>query len=122
MPRDRVYVYDMRGRRVASVQGGALLISVHSARHQLRQPPAWAINVGVLQDAEGLGARIIRVKDLDADGLTYTASIAAMWRDGFDLNRSHGAQRGLALSFWAVSRAGEDARPRPVAVQTELGL
>jgi len=101
----RVPIFDHRGRRVASVQYGALLISVHGSRHQLRRPPAWCILTSVLRDAERLGATTVRIKDLDADGLTYSAPLAAFWRDGFRLNRAHGDQRGLPLDFWRRSDA-----------------
>ena len=69
----------------------------------LRRPPAWCINMSVLRDAERLGAKTVRIKDLDADNLTYTVPLAAFWRDGFRLNRSHGEQQGLALDFWQRS-------------------
>lgn len=100
------------GRIVGELRGDVL--AKHAKReHMLQRPPAWAWDSDILDAAERAGARFTEV---ECDRLIYRASLADFKRYGFPVNRGYGAQRGLALTYWHVRRAGE---PVP-AVQLSL--
>jgi hypothetical protein len=68
----------------------------------LREPPAICLDVKSIKNAEKAGARWVVIIDKD-DGRIHRASIAKIWRDGFDLNRGFGLQRGLLISEWVTT-------------------
>lgn len=103
-----------QGRVVGRVRGNVFRKSVRGSRHMLRRPPAWALDVGSLLEAERLGARFVEVFDRDT-GATYRADVADVRRHGFTFDRGHGRQIGLPLERWTVRRAGQ-----PVAEQLSL--
>ncbi|MBI3741031.1 MAG: hypothetical protein HY257_04665 [Chloroflexi bacterium] len=49
--------------------------------------------------AKEQGAQIAEVIDRES-GKTYRATIARIWKNGFSVNRGHGAQMALALTEW----------------------
>lgn len=88
--------------------GGAELVKKTSAKkHQLRKPSAWALDEGVLREAEAGGATVVRVEDRDT-GREFVASLSALREHGFPVRRGFGEQRGLELGFWRI----EDPRQR----------
>ena len=101
--RNQVYA---QGRVVGRVRGGVFHKTVRGSVHMLRHPPAWAISIEALLQAEELGAKSVRVCDTES-GHTYTASVDLVRRKGFTFDRGHGRQVGLPLEYWAVSHAGE---------------
>jgi hypothetical protein len=99
---------------VGHVEGAVFRKTVRGSVHMLRRPPAWALDLQSLADAEAAGATAVEIHDRET-GLTYWATIASIRRYGFPLNRGHGAQVGLVLERWQVRRRGE-----PVAEQLSL--
>ena len=94
---------------VGEVRAKTFYKSVRSSRHMLRRPQAWALDCQSLRDAEAAGAERVELHDKDT-GDTYTASIAHVWRFGFEFDRKHGAQIGLVLERWTLHRPGQAAQ------------
>lgn len=104
------------GRVVAELRGEVLTKRVRGSVHMLQHPRrAWAIDQGVLVEAEQRGARVVEVLDTET-GTTYRAAIALFHSRGFTVSRGYGEQRGLALEHWAT---GDAMRP-PEAVSVQL--
>jgi len=99
---------------VGYVQGDAFCKTVRASIHRLRVPPAWAVDAQSLADAESLGARTVEIRDAES-GCVYRADIALIRRRGFEFDRGHGVQVGLALALWDCQRPGE-----PAAAQLRL--
>jgi hypothetical protein len=87
------------GKVIGHVAGDTLHKTVRSSKHQLRCPPAWALDCHSLDDAERLGAQRVEIQDLDS-GQTYTASIPLIRQFGFTLDRGWGKQIALPLQLW----------------------
>jgi len=90
-------IYAM-GRRIGHVQECVFHKSI-KPNHYLKKPPAIAFDVESLKDAEQAGAIWVHVKD-KVTGVVYKASIAQIWRAGFEFDRGFGLQRALVLSAW----------------------
>jgi len=92
---------------------GTELVKKCSARsHQLRKPVGWALDEGVLRQAEAAGASLVRIEDRDT-GRAFVTTPTVLRAHGFPLERGFGAQRALALGFWRV----EDPRQRSLFVE-----
>lgn len=91
----------VQGRVVGQVEGRTFRKTVRGSKHRLRRPPAWALDVASLDEAEALGARFVEIHDVESD-LLYRASIADIRQWGFVLDRGHGLQIALRLEFWAT--------------------
>lgn len=95
---DRVEVY--AGPKVIGfVESGVFRKNVRSSKHFLKKPPAIAMDVASLEMAEAAGAVAVEVTDLDT-GIVYTVSVRKVWQQGWLINRGHGDQVALSLSFW----------------------
>lgn len=66
------------------------------AQHVLRQPPAIALHVEVLDALDAAGADVVAFQ-LD-DGAILTCPVSLYRERGFDVNRGAGAQRGVVLA------------------------
>lgn len=95
-----------QGRVVGQVRGGIFHKTVRASIHMLRRPPAWALDVGSLLEAERLGAKSVQVHDTES-GCTYAASVELIHRKGFTFDRGHGRQIALSLDLWTVTRPGQ---------------
>lgn len=94
------------GKVVGRLDGDTLTKTVHSSRHLLRKPPAWALDVASLDQAKALGARRVALHDADT-GATYEAPLDLFDLYAFDLDRGFGRQRALPLERWAKRMVGE---------------
>lgn len=101
-----------QGHIVGYVQGDAFCKTVRASIHRLRVPPAWAVDLQSLDDAEAAGAVRVEIRDAEG-GLTYTADIATIRKRGFRVNRGYGEQLALPLDAWAVTRPGEPVARQP---------
>ncbi len=95
-----------QGRVVGEVRGGVFCKTVRGSAHMLRKPPAWALDLGSLLQAEKLGAKSVELRDTDT-GNRYRATIEQVRRYGFVFDRGWGRQIGLPLDRWTVTRPGE---------------
>jgi len=93
------------GRPVATLCGGTLKKRVRGSVHQLRRPPAWAVDVAILEAARRDGARTIEITDIET-GRVYRAQISAFNAHGVRLDRGHGVQVALPLAHWQVEEPG----------------
>lgn len=94
------------GKRVGHVSAGVFRKDVRGSVHRLRKPPAWALDVQSLADAEGAGAVRVSLQDVDT-GLYHEAEISHIRRHGFVFDRGHGRQIALPLDKWQIRRPGE---------------
>jgi hypothetical protein len=99
--------------RIVGTLAGDVLSKVARPEHMLQRPAAWAWDDSILDAAERAGARFT---EIECDGRIYRASLSDFRRYGFPIRRGYGDQRGLALTYWHVRRAGEP----PAAVQMTL--
>jgi hypothetical protein len=91
---------------VGRVHGDTFEKRVQASRHFLRTPPAIALDVQSLADAEKAGA--LRVEILDTESKTrYKATVAHILRAGFAVDRGFGRQIALPLDAWIRQRPGE---------------
>ena len=101
MARGSVPVYNPAGQTVGTItyeaNGTVALVKagLDTHRHQLRQPPGWAVDADHIEQLRALGGTAIRL--VCTDGSTWTASLAAFDRHGIALDRNHGRQVALAL-------------------------
>jgi hypothetical protein len=97
------------GRVVGWIEKDTFIRPVVGSRHQLRQPPAWAVDIEILLNAEFQGASMVEIRDSESRR-TYFATIGLIWRNGFVFNRGHSEQIGLPLHLWKVKRNGNGCR------------
>ncbi|WP_376793085.1 hypothetical protein [Thermoflexus sp.] len=103
----------VNGRPVGEVRDGVFRKHVRASVHMLRRPPAWALDVESLADAERLGARVVEIVDVET-GFRYRASVARIREKGFELDRGHGRQIALELEEWAVEHPKQPILPLEV--------
>jgi hypothetical protein len=101
------HVYKVGDKPVARLCGRTLCKVVKGSVHQLRKPPAWAIDAAVLEQARRDGALVVEVLDTET-GVTYWAAISAFRRWGFDVDRGCGRQIALPLARWQLERGDDD--------------
>jgi hypothetical protein len=97
--------FSSQGRVVAVLQGHVLRKRVIGSMHMLRQPPAWAIDSQILEQAQRDGAREVEITDTET-GRIYRTAIDTFNAHGFRFNRGFGDQVGLALYRWHVEALG----------------
>jgi len=97
--------FNASGQPVASLSGRTLRKRVRGSIHQLRQPPAWAVDAEILEAAKRDGATQVEVVDVESHK-THRAPLDAFFVHGFRFNRGHGDQIGLALCHWRVETLG----------------
>lgn len=94
-----------RGRAVGCIVGDVLRKELHSSRHLLHTPPAWAVDAAILDQCERVGVTTVQVVDLDT-GDRYVALLSSFRRFGRRFNRGCGDQVYLTLDHWTVEREG----------------
>jgi len=97
--------FSSQGRVVAVLRGRILKKRARGSAHMLRQPPAWAIDSQILEQAQRDGAREVEITDTET-GRIYRAAIDAFDLHGFRFNRGFGDQVGLALNYWRFEAKG----------------
>lgn len=113
--RGRQLLYDARGRRVASVAGGVLRKTIHGQRHILRNPPAIAFDVAIVDAAQQAGATEVEVTDSDS-GRQFWCTLSAFREHAFELNRGFGCQLALPLTRWVIRASDQADLPRQLAM------
>ncbi len=91
-----------RGKVVGHVSGRTFRKTVHASKHQLRRPPAWALDLDSLRQAEVAGAVFVQLRDLDS-GAVWKAAIPAIRKCGQEFDRGFGRQIYLALNHWTTT-------------------
>lgn len=91
------------GRQVGEVLNGVFKKTISASRHILRRPPAIALAVEALEQAEQAGAQDIEIKDIET-GQLYTSTVEHFRRYCFPLQRGgFEPQIALPLERFAVS-------------------
>lgn len=91
------------GNVVGVVEGGAFCKTLSSGKHFLRTPPAIALDVSTLHDAEQAGATRVVITDKDTAN-KYSADITRIRAKGFAIDRGFGLQIALPLKDWHISK------------------
>jgi len=97
--------FNASGQPVASLSGRTLRKRVRGSLHQLRQPPAWAIDMQILEAARRDGAEFVEVADVESRKV-YKAPILAFFLHGIHINRGFGQQIALPINFWRIETPG----------------
>ncbi len=93
--------FSTNGKPVATLEGRILRKRVRASIHQLRKPPAWAVDLAILEDARRDGAVVVEIEDVESRR-RYTAPLEAFERHGLRFNRGFGEQIALPLAHWRV--------------------
>ena len=99
---NKIY-FSEQGKPVARQIGNTLFKRVRGSVHQLRQPPSWAIDEKILQEAISNGVNMVEIFDVETRKI-YRVSIDYFTKSGIRLNRGFGLQVALPLNYWTVSR------------------
>jgi hypothetical protein len=111
------------GRHVGDVENGVFKKSISASRHFLRKPPAIALSVEALQEANQAGARDIQITDLES-GQIYACTFEHFMTYSFPLQRGgFEPQRALVLEQFDVSSplAITSQAPKPGEVKRRPG-
>jgi len=74
---------------------------VDPRKHQVKYPArAWALDATILDRAQAAGADRVEVADPDTRDVWWT-SLDFLFQRGEALNRGHGSQVMLALTYWS---------------------
>lgn len=102
---NRQAYYTTDGKVCAHLDGRVLRKRVKGSIHQLRQPPGWAIDRRVFEQARADGAQWVEVLDTESNRL-YRATVSDFDRWGISFDRGFGEQVVLPLRYWQT-RASE---------------
>lgn len=94
------------GTKIAGKVQGDTFFKTIKPEWYLRQPPAIAFDVSVIDQAEKAGAVKVIVTD-STNGTQYQSSIEHIRESGFRFNRGWGEQIGLPLAGWTRTRRGQ---------------
>lgn len=94
----RNYIYS-GGKVVGRVENDTLHKTIRGSKHFLRKPPAIALDLAALDQAEQAGASRVEVVDVET-GTRYRATIDHIREAGFQFDRGYGEQIGLELDGW----------------------
>lgn len=95
----QVRLTNLQGATCGHLDGDTLYKTVSSAKHRLRIPPAWALDLAHVEQAEQHGVLWVQLHDTD-DSSTWRASLADFRTYGHRLDRGHGVQLALTLDHW----------------------
>ena len=92
-------LYNQKGQLTGMIDDGRLLKSgVDPAKHQLRHPPAYAIDkahIDILIEESGWGVELLTV-----NGDVWIAPLGQFLLHGINLDRGAGKQVALPLQYW----------------------
>ena len=105
LPQKRNKVLKVGDKVVGYLEANKFIKPVISSKHQLRQPPAWAIDAEAFDREVKPNASEIIVIDKET-GIEYHASVETFDRLKGELNRGFGRQYYLTLEHWQVEDNG----------------
>ncbi len=96
----------LQGRVIGVIEGNTFTKTVHGSKHQVRSPPAWAIDAEVFDREIKPNCRQILIIDRETNN-RYRTSV-----DTFDykkkaFDRGYGRQYYLTLNYWSNENDGE---------------
>jgi hypothetical protein len=98
-----------QGKIIGLVVGDVFRKRIRGSIHALRKPPALALDIEALRNAESVGARWVAILDIETNK-TYWARISIFWDKGKVIDRGYGVQMMLCFGDFTVS----DTKPRSV--------
>lgn len=90
-------------KTIGFLENGCFLKPVVGSKHQLREPPAWAIDADAFDEWVKPNAREIIVTDTEAK-VRYRVSVATFDELKHEMNRGFGRQYFLVLAHWAKEK------------------
>ncbi len=117
------YQIRVSGRLVGEVTNGIFKKTISGSRHILRKPPAIALSVESLQQAERVGAHDIQITDIDL-GCVYACTLQHFKSHAFPLQRGgFEPQLALRLELFDVSSPLEikSHAPKPGEIKRKAG-
>jgi len=98
--------------------------TVRRSKHLLQKMGAWALDIDFLDQAERMGARMVRLDDSES-GEQYSAAIALVRSHGIPIDYKYGRQLALKLTYWSINgkppqNGPSKPRPTPEASQPSL--
>jgi len=98
---------------VGFVRGNTFYKNIKGSKHLLTTPPALALSVDSLTQAERAGATEIEITDKES-GCIYFSTISHFRRYSFDLQRGgYEKQRALVLERWTVTHTDAPTGTNP---------
>jgi len=88
-----------KNRTIGFIENGCFLKPVVGSKHQLREPPAWAIDAEAFEEWVKPNAREIIVTDTEAK-LRYRVSVETFDQLKQEMDRGFGRQYFLTLNYW----------------------
>lgn len=116
----KILAYSFDGRVVGWMYQSTqtLYKRVKGSIHRLNQPPGWAWDDFIIQEALAKGMVFTEVIDTET-GIVYRAPLEEFTTHGIKLDRKNNPQTVLPLAFWKTSGgAWQEKEPEP-AVELE---
>ncbi len=106
----RTSFFNSDGKIIANLKGDTLYKTVKGSIHMLRRPPAWALDLAILNEAEKAGAVRVQVTDRET-GTIYRATVEHIREAGITIDYGHGLQIALPLAGWTRNKKGAGLAP-----------
>lgn len=98
-----MYPIRVKGKTIGFLDNGYFLKPVVGSKHQLREPPAWAIDADAFDEWVKPNAREIIVTDTEAK-IRYRVSVETFDKLKVELDRGFGRQYFLTLNYWTKEK------------------
>jgi len=90
------------GKPGGTIVGNQLVKTVRGSIHMLKRPRGWAIDICILDEARKFGVTEVVIRDIE-NGRIYCAPLDYFCIYGEFVDRGHGLQKCLPLTYWTVS-------------------
>ena len=109
---ETVRSYD--GKVIGYLKGDVFVKPVCASKHQLKKPPAWAVDAEAFDHQIKSMAKLFRIKDSET-GNIYEVTIEYFDQHKGEFDRRFGRQYFLPLNQWRVIELDSD-KPRQLAL------
>jgi hypothetical protein len=96
---DEKRVIRLQGKVIGIIEGNTFTKSVRGSKHQLKHPPAWAIDADIFERDIKPSCTQIQIIDKET-GKKYQVAVSIFDRHKGNINRGHGKQYYLPLPYW----------------------
>jgi hypothetical protein len=103
---DRKRVIRLRGKVIGVIEGNTFTKSVHGSKHQVRSPPAWAIDADIFDNEIQPNCTQILIVDRETNK-RYRTSVDTFDNKKKEIERGYGKQYLLTLNHWNIEIDGE---------------
>ena len=116
--RQNIRSYD--GKIIGYLDGDTFVKPLCGSKHQLKRPPAWAVDAEAFDEQINPYASTFRIEDTES-GATYEVTVDFFDRHKGYLNRGFGPQYFLPLTRWKEHHNGNGNGPVQLAFTLEGG-